>query len=56
MTYVNDAARLEVLAFGAKVAVHDGQIRPDLERAGRPCGPHDMQIGGHACSEGVSSS
>jgi len=36
-------ARLDVLAFEAKAA----------ERAGAPCGPHDMQIGGHARSEGL---
>jgi tRNA(fMet)-specific endonuclease VapC len=46
-------ARLEVLAFGAKAAVHYGQVRAELERAGTPCGPHDMQIGGHARSEGL---
>jgi tRNA(fMet)-specific endonuclease VapC len=46
-------ARLEVLPFGAKAAVHYGQVRAELERAGTPCGPHDMQIGGHARSEGL---
>ncbi len=30
-----------------------GQVRAELERAGAPCGPHDMQIGGHARSEGL---
>ena len=47
------AARLEVLAFGLKAAAHYGQIRAELERAGTPCGPHDMQIGAHARSEGL---
>jgi tRNA(fMet)-specific endonuclease VapC len=46
-------ARLEVLPFGTKAAVHYGQVRAELERAGTPCGPHDMQIGGHARSEGL---
>jgi tRNA(fMet)-specific endonuclease VapC len=46
-------ARLEVLAFSPRAAVHYGQIRADLERAGTPCGSHDMQIGGHARSEGL---
>ena len=46
-------ARLDVLPFGAKAAVHYGQVRAELERTGTPCGPHDMQIGGHARSEGL---
>src|SRR5262245_3844664 len=47
------AARLEVLPFGDKAAVHYGQLRAELERAVTPCGPYDMQIGGHARSEGL---
>ncbi|MEZ5847586.1 MAG: tRNA(fMet)-specific endonuclease VapC [Geminicoccaceae bacterium] len=47
------AARLEVLSFGEKAAAHYGQLRAELERAGTPCGPHDMQIGAHARSEGL---
>jgi tRNA(fMet)-specific endonuclease VapC len=46
-------ARLDVLAFDAKAAMHYGQLRAELHRAGTPCGPHDMQIGGHARSEGL---
>jgi len=46
-------SRLEVLPFAAGAAVHYGQIRADLDRAGTPCGSHDMQIGGHARSEGL---
>lgn len=46
-------ARLDVLAFGDKAAMHYGQLRAELERAGTPCGPHDIQIGGHARSEGL---
>jgi tRNA(fMet)-specific endonuclease VapC len=49
----NFAARLEVLPFGEKAAAHYGQLRAELERAGTPSGPHDMQIGGHARSEGL---
>ena len=45
--------RLDVLPFDAKAAVHYGQVRAELERAGTPCGPHDMQIGGHARSQGL---
>jgi tRNA(fMet)-specific endonuclease VapC len=46
-------ARLEVLPFAEKAAMHYGQLRAELERAGTPCGAHDMQIGGHARSEGL---
>ena len=48
------AARLETLPFGERAATHYGQIRADLERAGRPIGLHDMMIGGHARSEGLT--
>jgi tRNA(fMet)-specific endonuclease VapC len=46
-------ARLDVLPFDARAAAHYGQLRAELERPGTPCGPHDMQIGGHARGEGV---
>ncbi len=46
-------ARLDVLAFGDKAAAHYGQLRAELERSETPCGPHDIQIGGHARSEGL---
>lgn len=46
-------ARVQVLPFGDRAAAHYGQVRAELERAGMPCGPHDMQIGGHARSEGL---
>ena len=46
-------ARLEVLPFEAKAAAHYGQVRAKLERSVTSCGPHDMQIGGHARSEGL---
>lgn len=46
-------ARLEMLPFANKAAAHYGQIRAELERAGTPCGPHDIQIGAHARSEGL---
>ena len=46
-------ARLHVLPLGEKAAAHYGQLRGELERAGKPCGAHDMQIGGHARSEGL---
>jgi tRNA(fMet)-specific endonuclease VapC len=46
-------ARLEILPFDAKAAAHYGQLRAELERAETPCGPHDMQIGAHARSQGL---
>jgi tRNA(fMet)-specific endonuclease VapC len=52
-TIVNFTARLEVLPFADKAAAHYGQLRAELERAGTPCGAYDMQIGGHARSEGL---
>ncbi len=48
------ASRLDVLPFGERAATHYGQIRADLERAGRPIGLYDMMIGGHARSEGLT--
>jgi tRNA(fMet)-specific endonuclease VapC len=45
--------RLDVLPFSAKAAIHYGQLRAELERAGTPYGPHDMLIGAHARSEGL---
>jgi tRNA(fMet)-specific endonuclease VapC len=46
-------ARLEILPFSAEAAAHYGQVRAELERAGRPSGPHDMLIGAHARSAGL---
>ena len=43
-------ARLEVLPFTPKAAVHHGHIRAELERQGRPAGAYDMLIGAHARS------
>ena len=47
------AGRLEILSFGPKAAVHYGQIRAALVRAGKPIGPHDLLISAHARSEGL---
>jgi tRNA(fMet)-specific endonuclease VapC len=44
------SARLEVLAFSPKAAVHFGQIRVAV---GKPVGPLDMLIGAHARAEGL---
>lgn len=41
-------ARLEVLPFDDKAAYHFGQIRAELYRTGKPIGPYDLMIAGHA--------
>jgi tRNA(fMet)-specific endonuclease VapC len=46
-------ARLDVLPFDARAAGHYGQLRAELQSAGRPAGPLDMLIGAHARSEGL---
>lgn len=46
-------ARLDVLPYSAKAAMHFGQLRADLTRKGTPVGPFDMLIGAHARSEGL---
>jgi tRNA(fMet)-specific endonuclease VapC len=47
------AARLEVLAFDEHAAAHTGQLRAELKRAGRPIGPYDEMIAGHARSRAL---
>jgi tRNA(fMet)-specific endonuclease VapC len=47
------AARLDVLAFDAPAAAHAAQIRADLERRGQRIGAYDLQIAGHARSQGL---
>jgi tRNA(fMet)-specific endonuclease VapC len=47
-------ARLDVLPFNGRAASHYGQIWAELEQAGQPIGIHDMMIGGHARSEGLT--
>ena len=46
-------SRLEVLDYGMKAANHYGEIRSNLERAGKPIGPNDLHIAAHARSEGL---
>lgn len=46
------AAHLEVLAYDSLAATHTGQLRAELKRAGRPIGPYDEMIAGHARSRG----
>ena len=47
------AARIEVTAFDGQAAIHFGQLRAELYRAGTPIGPYDMMIAGHARSMGL---
>ena len=47
------AARLEVLSFDAPAAAHAAEIRADLERRGQKIGAYDLQIAGHARSQGL---
>lgn len=47
------AARLTLLDFGASAAHHTAQIRAHLEHAGKPIGPYDAMIAGHARSLGL---
>ena len=46
-------ARLEVLPFDEAAAYHFGQIRAELYRMGRPIGPYDIMIAGHARACGL---
>jgi tRNA(fMet)-specific endonuclease VapC len=47
------AARMEVLSYGDTAAAHTGQIRAELAGRGKPIGPYDQMIAGHARSEGL---
>ena len=47
------AARLEVLPYDAQAAAHSGQLRAELARVGKPIGPYDQMIAGHARSLGL---
>jgi tRNA(fMet)-specific endonuclease VapC len=47
------AARLEVLPYDNEAAAHTGQLRAELRKMGRPIGPYDEMIAGHARSQGL---
>ena len=47
------AARLEVAPFDFLAATHFGQLRAELYDVGRPIGPYDMMIAGHARALGL---
>lgn len=47
------AARLDVLDYDGEAAAHSGQLRAELMKLGRPIGPYDQMIAGHARSRGL---
>ena len=47
-------ARLDIPPFAERAASHCGQLWAEVERAGQPIGIHDVMIGGHARSEGLT--
>jgi len=47
------AARLDVLPYDTQAAAHTGQLRAELAKAGKPIGPYDQMIAGHARSLGL---
>ncbi len=44
---------ITILDYGEKAAEESGRVRAELERRGTPIGPMDIQIAGHARSEGL---
>ena len=46
-------ARLDVLPFESHDATHFAQIRAELAAMGRPIGPYDLMIAGHARAHGL---
>lgn len=47
-------ANIEIMDFDSSAAECYGKIRADLEKAGKPIGPLDMMIAGHAKSLGYT--
>ncbi len=47
------AARMDVLPFDYQAATHFGQLRVELTKTGKPIGPYDSMIAGHARSLGL---
>ena len=46
-------ARLAVLDYDLPAAEHTGQLRAELQKRGKPIGPYDQMIAGHARSLGL---
>jgi len=47
------AARMDVIPFDYRAATHFGQIRAELSKKGKPIGPYDSMIAGHARALGL---
>lgn len=47
------AARLDILNYDQEAAAHSGQLRAELAKNGKPIGPYDQMIAGHARSQGL---
>lgn len=47
------AARLQVLEYDISAATQTGQVRAELAKYGKPIGPYDSMIAGHARSRGL---
>ncbi len=47
-------ANIEIMDFDSSAAESYGKIRANLEKAGKPIGPLDMMIAGHAKSLGYT--
>ena len=46
-------ARLAVMDYDHRAAEHTGQLRAELQKQGKPIGPYDQMIAGHARSLGL---
>ena len=46
-------ARLTVMDYDLHAAEHTGQLRAELKKQGKPIGPYDQMIAGHARSLGL---
>ena len=46
-------ARLAVMDYNLPAAEHTGQLRVELQKLGKPIGPYDQMIAGHARSLGL---
>jgi len=46
-------ARLDVLSFDSQNTSHFGHLRAELANIGKPIGPYDTMIAGHARSRGL---